>query len=291
LVPKTALLPPELTRRPFTVDEARAAGVSPSALKGRSWRRLGRGVYCWTELRADAWTTLATWQRLLPRNAVFTGPSAALIHGLDVQREIDVEVAVPRGTAMRSRAGLRVRHLSFAVQDLTTMRGLRTTTLHRTLLDLCVRWPAVEALVAIDMAIHIGLTNVAGLCEYAYSAKGASGVLRLRRLAENAEPAESPMETRLRWLLLNRGLPRPHAQVNLGDRAGRFLGRADLYYPAARLVVEFDGGNHRERLVSDDRRQNLLTSAGFRILRFTSADVHQHPEMVAMQVRAALGMK
>ncbi len=69
------------------------------------------------------------------------------------------------------------------------------------------------------------------------------------------------------------------------------MGRADLYYPAARLVVEFDGGNHRERLVSDDRRQNLLTSAGFRILRFTSADVHQHPEMIAMQVRAALGMK
>jgi len=27
-------------------------------------------------------------------------------------------------------------------------------------------------------------------------------------------------------------------------------------------VIEFDGGNHRDRLVSDDRRQNSLVSAG-----------------------------
>ena len=56
-------------------------------------------------------------------------------------------------------------------------------------------------------------------------------------------------------------------------------------------MIEFDGGNHRERLVSDDRRQNLLINAGFRLLRFTTADVHQRPETVAAQVMAALGMK
>ena len=72
------------------------------------------------------------------------------------------------------------------------------------------------------------------------------------------------METRLRWLMFSAGLPRPDVQVDLHDAEGGFLGRADLYYPAARLVVEFDGGNHRERLVSDDRRQNLLIGAGFR---------------------------
>jgi len=56
------------------------------------------------------------------------------------------------------------------------------------------------------------------------------------------------METRLRWLLINARLPRPEVQTNLHDDEGRFLGRADLYYPSARLVIEFDGGNHRERL-------------------------------------------
>ena len=150
---------------------------------------------------------------------------------------------------------------------------------------------AVEALVALDMAIRLRLTNTAKLRPYTENAGGRQGAPRLRSLAEIAAPAESPMETRLRWLLLRASLPTPEVQQDLHDAFGRFVGRADLYYPTARLVIEFDGGNHRERLVSDDRRQNLLTSAGFRILRFTSPDVHQRPDMIVMQVRAALGMK
>ena len=97
------------------------------------------------------------------------------------------------------------------------------------------------------------------------------------------------METRLRWLLIQAGLPAPEVQTNLHDRDQNFLGRADLYYPAARLVLEFDGGNHRERLVEDDRRQNRLINAGFKLLRFTAADVHGRPEVVVAQVRGSLG--
>lgn len=96
------------------------------------------------------------------------------------------------------------------------------------------------------------------------------------------------METRLRWLLLQAGLPRPEVQTELYDAKGRFVGRADIFYPPARLVVEYDGGNHRERLVEDDRRQNLLVNAGFRILRFTATDVYQRPEVIAALVRSAL---
>ena len=96
------------------------------------------------------------------------------------------------------------------------------------------------------------------------------------------------METRLRWVLVRAGLPRPEVQTDLHDAEGRFVGRADLYYPAARLVLEYDGGNHRERLVSDNRRQNLLMNAGFRVLRFTAIDVHQRADVVVAQVRAAL---
>ena len=66
------------------------------------------------------------------------------------------------------------------------------------------------------------------------------------------------------------------------------MGRADLYYPAGRLVLEYDGGNHRERLVEDDRRQNLLVNAGFRLLRFTAIDVYKRPDIVQAQVRGAL---
>lgn len=111
---------------------------------------------------------------------------------------------------------------------------------------------------------------------------------RLRALAHCAAPAESPMETRLRWLLIKAGLPAPEVQTDLHDGEGNFVGRAALYYPRAHLVIEFDGGNHRDRLVGDDRRQNALIAAGYRVLRFTAADVYGRPEAIVGQVRAAL---
>ena len=96
------------------------------------------------------------------------------------------------------------------------------------------------------------------------------------------------METRLRWLLLRAGLPTPEVQTDLRDADGRLICRADLYYPAARLVVEYDGANHRERLVEDNRRQNLLMDAGYALLRFTAADINRQPEVVETLVRRAL---
>ncbi len=96
------------------------------------------------------------------------------------------------------------------------------------------------------------------------------------------------METRLRWLLLEARLPRPEVQTDLCDASGRFVGRADLYYPQARLVIEYDGSNHRDRLVEDNRRQNALVNAGFRLLRFTAADLKLRQDAVTGQVRSAL---
>ena len=89
-------------------------------------------------------------------------------------------------------------------------------------------------------------------------------------------------------LLVLARLPRPEAQLPVHDDEGRFLGRPDLLYARQRLAIEFDGGNHRDRLVDDNRRQNGLVGAGFRLLRFTSADVYGNPEGVASQVRQAL---
>ena len=96
------------------------------------------------------------------------------------------------------------------------------------------------------------------------------------------------METRLRWLLIQAGLPQPQVQVDLRNSAGRLIGRADLYYPQARLVIEYDGGNHRDRMIEDLRRQNEILSAGYQLLRFTAPDVYQRPDSVVAQVARLL---
>jgi hypothetical protein len=283
-------IPPELTRRPFSLDEARDAGLTLSALSSKAWKRIGAELYRWSDLPEDPWLTLSAWRHVLPREAVFVGASAAWLHGLDLEPTDPVEVAVPTSSGLRSRSGLVVRRWEIPPSEVVSMRRLRATALPFTLAGLCRQRPAGEALVAIDMAVHKGLIDSGALARYAKEARGRRGAARLGSLALLAAPAESPMETRLRWILIQAGLPRPEVQTKLGD-AGRFVGRVDLYYPKARLVLEYDGGNHRERLVDDDRRQNLLANAGYRLLRFTAADVYQHPDVTVAQVQAALASR
>jgi very-short-patch-repair endonuclease len=219
-------------------------------------------MYCWRGLRDDPWQTLVAWRDRLPPDAVFAGFTAAWLHRLDVDPVHPIEVVVSPTSGMRSQAGLAVRH---SLLEFVKVRGLLATTLPQTFRDLRRRLTPVEYLVLADAAVR----------------------MNLGRFAELAEPAESPMETRLRWLLLKAGLPRPQVQTELRD-SGRFLGRADLYYPSARLVIEFDGANHRDRLVEDNRRQNSLTTAGFRVLRFTAADIYHQPDVVTSRVRQSL---
>jgi hypothetical protein len=284
---RSARIPQELKTRPFSLTEARAAGLTLDALRGRAWRRIGSELYCWEGVKEDAWLQLVAWKELLPSEAVFSGSTAAWLLGLDLDPINPVEIVLPYSSGVRSRSGLTVRRSEIAPDDVVTVRKLRATNLLWTLSDLCHRHPAVEALVALDMAIRGRLISAVALDRYAKTNKGGAGIRQLRFLTKFAAPAESPMETRLRWLLIQGGLPRPEVQTKLYDADGGFVGRADLYYPAARLVLEYDGGNHRERLEEDDRRQNLLVNAGFRLLRFTAADVYGRPEVIQAQVRGA----
>ena len=79
-------------------------------------------------------------------------------------------------------------------------------------------------------------------------------------------------------------------QVEIHDAKGRFVGRPDLFYRDAGVAIEYDGGNHRDRMVDDNRRQNDLVGAGLRLLRFTASDVYAFPARVVMQVRHELGL-
>lgn len=289
-VARRPTIPPELARGPFTLGEARDAGLSLSALRSKPWKRLGKAMYCWEHASPDPWLLITAWRRALGPAITFSGLTAAWMHGLDCDPANPVEVIAGSASSMRSCRGLAVRHCDLDEKAMVRIRHVSATSLTRTLRDLCVSLSAVEALVVIDMAVRMRLTDIVSMWNHAQEEAGLPGSARLRHLARLAEPAESPMETRLRWLLLQGTLPRPVVQKDLTDASGRFVARADLYFPSARLVVEFDGGNHRERLISDDRRQNDLVTAGYTVLRFTSADLHSRANAVVAQVRGALAL-
>ena len=272
LMPRRPVVPPELTVRPFTAAEARRAGLARWHLEGATWRRLGHGLYAWAELAETPTLKLEAARLRLPASAVFSGKTAAWLHGLDVAPCDPIETMLTRAELDNGEVVVR--------------RGFRTTSPARTIFDLSRQLSLVEAVVLADMALHAGLIDRTQLSDWIDSRKGKQGVRAARRVLELAEArAESPMETRLRMLLVLNGLPRPEVQVTLRDESGAFLGRPDLYYREHRLGLEYDGETHRTSLVEDNRRQNRLLMSGIKLLRFTAADVLRRPAGVLAQVR------
>lgn len=288
-MPVKPSVPAALRSGPFTSVEASAVGVTRGKLRGSSYRTLGSGLYRWVGLKESPHLMLTALARRLPRGAAFSGRTAAWLHGLDLAPCDPIEVTIPETIGSGRRAGAFVRRAALAGEEILLRRGLPVTSALRTVVDLGGRNPLTEGVVAADMFLHAGLVTIAELRDYVANHPGAAGIARLRRVADLSEPkAESAMETRLRVLLVLAGLPRPEAQVSIRDDQGRFLGRPDLLYRLERLAIEYDGGNHRDRLVDDNRRQNGLIGAGLRVLRFSAADVYGAPDSVVMQVRRGL---
>ncbi len=64
---------------------------------------------------------------------------------------------------------------------------------------------------------------------------------------------------------------------------------ADFAVPAARLIIEVDGGSHAGRAAADARRDRKLARLGWRVLRLEAELVPRQPEAALLRVREALG--
>jgi len=282
-------VPVELRNGPFTVAEAARVGVDWAELQTAAYRRLTRGVYAWSRLANSPRLMFRAVRRRLPDAAVFYGRSSYWLHGVEVAPCSPVQVTVPPGCGVSARAGIWVRRSPLEPSEIVTRRGFPTTSIVRTVIDTGLTLPLVDAVIAADRALHDRLLDVEALVAAVAARAGTWNVKRLRQMVDLVDPrSESQMESRLRILLVSAGLPRPESQVDLHDSAGRFLGRADLYYPSHRLAIEYDGGSHRNSLVKDNRRQNLILGAGYKVRRFSAPDVLERPEIVTAQIRGEL---
>jgi hypothetical protein len=110
-------------------------------------------------------------------------------------------------------------------------------------------------------------------------------------LAFVRQGAESRPETLLRLLLVRAGLPEPDLNVEIRDVAGRLLGRADLVYRKAHVIVEYDGDHHRTSTAQyekDMTRVERLIAAGWTVIRVRARGLFVTPGETAARVRAAL---
>jgi hypothetical protein len=285
-----ARVPAALTGRPFTRAEARAHGVGDSALQSRPWQPVLRGVWKHETLPDDRTTRIAAARLVLPDSAVFVNLTAAWLYGADVRRltDLDVHVGFPAGKRIRPQSFLIVSQETLARDDIARVDGLPVTTPVRTAFDALRLLRGPERLVVADALCHLGLVGVPTLRAYFASQRRLRNLRVGERLVDLIEPlAESPMETRLRVVLIDGGLPRPYVQFPVTDGSGRVFARLDLAYPEHKVAIEFDGAWHWNRRRDDDRRRDRLRALGWDVLVFSAEDL-KAPEAVVSRVAAAL---
>ena len=282
-------VPDDLRHGVFSLDYARAMGLTREDLRGSVWQRVARGWYRWKGCQPREEHLLIAIAANLPEGGAFCGLTAAHRWGIEVPFAKRPEIVVPDLTHVAHRAPATVRCIQLMPGDVVWRDGFPITSPARTCFDLAARLPLAEAVAAVDMAMHRRVITFDRFRDYVLGHAGVAGVVKARRILEHLEPkSESPMESRLRMLLVQGGLPRPEAQASLTNRRGEFVARVDLFYPEARLAVEYDGGQHRDQLTEDNRRQNRLHEIGVTVLRYTAPDLKERPDQVLYQVRLAL---
>ena len=271
---------------------ARAAGISDEALRRRDVVRLSRDPYVPKAIAGDIGTRIEAVLMTSPPGAVISHGTAAALWQVEIPfiRDERVHVTVSTGSAVRTRADRAIHRSPLRLEDITSVRRFPTTTRARTWRDLAAVLEQPALLAVTDQLLAAGCTReqLARQLERQPTGRGAARAREVLPLGDSR--AESVMESWTRGLVHDARLPVPDLQVDVHSDGGLFVGRADFLWRERKVIVEFDGDQHRERetFVHDLRRQNGLVAAGWTILRFSSADVLGRPVYVIATIRAAL---
>lgn len=276
----------------FTRPQALEAGVSDAQLRHRVRSGLLHDLYPGVYLigaAAPTFKQLAFAAQLACGDAAFVSHAAYLWDLVEGRPEV-IDVTVHLGKGPRPR-GVRVHRSPFTGKKEQTTRGhLHLATVERTLLDLARSLPERRLGSIVNEAVRIQRTDIPKFARYLRS-KGAAP-RKLRAIVEDRDTFGTPendLETDAIRVLRSFGLPEPVRQyrVRVGGRSVRF----DLAYPERSLAIELDGLGHIATFQADHDRHNLTELAGYRTLRFTSADVRRRPAYFAGTVADALEMR
>jgi hypothetical protein len=268
-VHRRLVLPAHLARRPFTLAEGRAAGLTPGDLRSDVLRSPFCGVRVPRALPTSTLLTCRAAALVLPEHAVFDGATAIALVRLPVPRGVDptspVVVRVPPGTSVPRIGGIRARvgpqppwtagprGALAVVHPLEAWAALATT-------------PAVtvDELVVVGDAV-VRRTGLEALHRTVRAYAGRAGSRRMREAAALVrERVDSPQETRTRLLL-----------VHADDGSG-WLFRPDMRWLRVKVALEYDGRDHEvddDRRSRDNARRVEAEQHGWRVVVAVSADL------------------
>ncbi len=270
-------------------DQLRAAGLGRGAITHRVktglMQRLHVGVYL---LGAAPPTPMARARAAViasGANAIASHRSAACLYGLLPDLGGDVHVTVvarnqaPRDGVTRHRVARLPR------QDVRTMRGLRVTSVARTICDLAATESARDTEQAFQEALYRDLVTDRDLAKILEREPRRRGASVIKTLIRDPRLTRSERERRLLRLIEKAQLPKPLTNVPIQGY------KADVYWPQHNLVVEFDGWRahgHRLAFESNRKRDQIMLAAGLRVMRVTDRQLEDEPIAVTARIAQAL---
>ena len=276
----------------FRGSQAVAAGlVTPDRLRGPRFRRLLPDVYTPTTAEPPGLLlrSLAAY-RLVDGRGVLSGHSAAALLGADCAPRPDTPPITVPGGGLRQHAGLVVHRDRLLSGEVTSVRDVACTTPLRTAFDLARGPDRDEAVVAVDRLANRHHFHPALLVDLAARYRGHRGVARIPGVVALASPyCGSPMETRLRLLIIGAGLPPPCVQWVVQDVATRTVFWLDLAWPELKIGIEYEGEPHTERgrVLRDIARHTRLVDLGWRIYRYPKLDMYGEPGRIVAELTRA----
>jgi hypothetical protein len=303
--------------RQTKVNPQSSARQQVAAIADRQWGR----VHCRqlrecgiSEARISRWVTDGYLHRVYPRvyavghpsgdieadlaaALLYAGPGAMLSHetaawwwDLTDREPRTVDVSSPRECRSPTARGHRpVRVHGRRKLDRVWNRGLPVTTVAQTLLDFASVNSFRRIRYALANADYRRLLDVEALHEVAGRGRPGSKALG-RALAKHLPElgsTRSEFERRMLELCESSGLPIPEVNVRVCGMT------VDALWREQRVVVEVDGeGNHGTptQIARDHDRDLRLRAAGFTVLRYAWGQLQRRPDLVAADLRRALGL-
>jgi hypothetical protein len=275
--------------RQLTALGLSARAIQHRAATGRLRREL-RGVYALggVTLTPDGHRMAAVLAS--GEGAVLSHRSAAALWGLMRWRPRAEDVTFP-GSQRRPGGVIAHRARRLIDDDRAEVRGIPTTSLHRTLVDLAELLDVHRLERAIHEAAVLRLIDVNTLRTTTERLRGRHGerLLQAALALPSTGDTQGPLEADFLALCRTHGLPPPRCGVTIrcGDR--RFT--VDALFGAERVVVELDGehvhGTSRA-FHADRRRDAALAAEGFVVVRLTWRRVTRAPVVTAEELRRIL---
>jgi hypothetical protein len=277
----------ELATGLFTRAGALSAGSTAWSFR-RSHRLLFHGVHVAKDEVVDERRLNAAALSICPTRSYLSHFSAARLFGGVVPDDPDVHVTSPRN---RPKARGIAGHRAKRNQRVTTWRGLRTTTPMQTFLDMSQVLTLVDLVVLGDSLVKRGRFTTQQLVAFVASSTGPHHRLAKRAAALVRNGVDSPMESRLRLLIVLAGLPEPEVDHRILDADGQLIYRFDLSYPKYGLIIEYDGRQHAdstEQWHHDLGRDEDLDDWQVRRLVVVSSGIYNTPAKTLCRITKAM---